>query len=140
MIRVVFDCGILVSALGWTGNPRSCLALIHAGQAQLFATDEIWAEYERRIPEILAAKKRPANVSAALALLLERVRFFQPSPLGRARSRDPRDDPYLACAMAAEADALVSNDRDLLDLGKPFGIAIMTPIQFLKLARGVAGL
>jgi predicted nucleic acid-binding protein len=27
---------------------------------------------------------------------------------------------------------IISHDRDLLDLGTPFGIAILTPIQFLK--------
>ena len=31
--------------------------------------------------------------------------------------------------------ASVSNDRDLLVLGKPFGVPVVTPIQFLKLVR-----
>jgi putative PIN family toxin of toxin-antitoxin system len=140
MIRAVFDCGVLVSAIGWAGNPRSCLALVHAGQAQLFVSIEIWREYEKRIPEILQAKQRDANVSGALALLMERVRFVEPAPLGKPRSRDLKDEPYLACALAAQADALVSNDRDLLDLGKPFGIAVVTPVQFLKLVRKSTGL
>ena len=139
MIRAVFDCGVLVSALGWAGNPRSCLALVHAGQVQLFATEQIWSEYERRIPAILQAKAQPGDVPAALALLLELVRFVEPAPLGKQRSRDPKDEPYLACALAAAADVLVTNDRDLLVLGKPFGVAILTPVQFLKLARRSGG-
>jgi predicted nucleic acid-binding protein len=52
--------------------------------------------------------------------------------LGKQRSRDPKDDPVLACALAARADYLISNDRDLLALGKPFGIAIVTPAEFLR--------
>jgi uncharacterized protein len=140
MIRAVLDCGVVVSAIGWSGNPRSCLALVHAGQVQLFVTDVVWREYEGRVPEILGAKRRDANVSGALALLLERARFVEPAPLGKQRSRDAKDDPYLACALAARADALVSNDRDLLDLGKPYGIAVMTPIEFLKLVRERAGM
>ena len=140
MIRAVFDCGVLVSALGWSGNPRSCLALIHAGKARLFVTDAIWQEYETRIPQILRAKRREANVSAELALLLEMADFVEPSPLGKRRSRDPKDEPYLACALAAQADAIVTNDRDLLDLGKPFGTEIMTPVQFLKLVLAKEGL
>lgn len=140
MIRVVFDCGVLVSAIGWSGNPRSCLALVHAGQAQLFVSIETWREYEKRIPEVLQANQRDANVSGALALLMQRVRFVEPAPLGKLRSRDLKDEPYLACALAAQADALVSNDRDLLDLGKSFGVAAVTPVQFLKLVRQNAGL
>jgi putative PIN family toxin of toxin-antitoxin system len=135
MIRAVFDCGVLVSAIGWAGNPRSCLAMVHAGHAQLFVTDDIWREYQTRIPRILEARRRQANVSAALALLLERAHFVSPAPLGKQRSRDLKDDCYLACALAARADVIVSNDRDLLDLGRPFGTAILTPIQFLKFVQ-----
>lgn len=140
MTRAVFDCGVLVSAFGWAGNPRSCLALVHAGRVQLFASDDIWREYETRIPEILADKQRAANVSGLLALLMERVRFVEPAPLGKQRSRDLKDDRYLACALAAQTDAIVSNDRDLLELGKPFGIAVLTPVQFLRLVRAASGL
>jgi predicted nucleic acid-binding protein len=46
-----------------------------------------------------------------------------------------KDDRYLACALGANAEAIVSNDRDLLDLGKPYSIAILTPIELIKLAR-----
>jgi putative PIN family toxin of toxin-antitoxin system len=140
MIRAVFDCGVLVSAIGWSGNPRSCLALVHAGQVRLFVSIDVWREYERRIPEILQAKQRDANVSGALALLMERVRFVEPTPLGKQRSRDIKDERYLACALAAKADVIVSNDRELLDLSKPFGITTMTPVQFLKFVRESAGL
>lgn len=140
MTRVVFDCGILVSAIGWNGNPRSCLALVHAGEAQLFVTDDIWREYESRIPAILKERRHEANPTGELLLLLERVHFVEPAPLGRLKSRDAKDNAYLACALAAQADALVTNDRDLLDLGRPAGIRIMTPIEFLKLIRNQAGL
>jgi len=29
----------------------------------------------------------------------------------------------------------VSNDRDLLDLEKPFGVPVMNPVQFLRFVR-----
>lgn len=44
MIPAVFDCGVVVSALGWSGNPRFCLDLVYAGQVVLFATTEVWEE------------------------------------------------------------------------------------------------
>ena len=40
---------------------------------------------------------------------------------------------FLACALAAKADYIVSNDRDLLVLGKPFGVRIVTPGEFLRI-------
>jgi putative PIN family toxin of toxin-antitoxin system len=139
VIRAVFDCGVLVSAIGWGGNPRACLELAASGQVSLFVTDEIWTEYSGRIPVILAKERCNVDPQPVLAWLLSVVRFVEPSPLGKQRSRDAGDDAYLACAVQANAEAIVSNDRDLLDLGKPFGIQVLTPIQFLKLARGALG-
>jgi predicted nucleic acid-binding protein len=139
MIRAVLDCGVLVSAIGWGGHARACLDLAAAGQVSLFVTDEIWHEYEHRIPPILAAEKRDVDPQPVLAWLLTIAQFVEPALLGKPRSRDVRDDCYLACALQAGAEVIVSNDRDLLVLGKPFGIAILTPIQFLKFVRGAAG-
>ncbi len=38
----------------------------------------------------------------------------------------------MATAVAARASRLIAQDRDLLDLGKPFGVAIVTPAEFLR--------
>jgi predicted nucleic acid-binding protein len=47
-----------------------------------------------------------------------------------------KDDPYLACALAAGAKVIVSRDDDLLALEKPFGIQILMPRELLtRLAR-----
>ena len=43
-----------------------------------------------------------------------------------------KDDPYLACALAAGAQVIVSLDHDLLALEKPFGIEIITPRALLS--------
>jgi predicted nucleic acid-binding protein len=60
------------------------------------------------------------------------LRIVDPNPLRRQISRDLRDDPYLACALESQAKFVVSRDRDLLVLGKPFGIEILTPRAFLS--------
>lgn len=75
-----------------------------------------------------------------LSRLLRIAHFVDPAPLGKQRSRDVKDDRYLACALGAQAVVVVSNDRDLLDLEQPFGVSIVTPLQFLKLVRGQTGL
>ena len=63
---------------------------------------------------------------------LRAVRTIEPVPLGRQRSRDAKDDPFLACALAARAACVVSRDKDLLVLGKPFGVEILTPRALLS--------
>jgi predicted nucleic acid-binding protein len=98
MIPVVFDCGVLVSAIGWNGNPRSCLILIAHRQLRLCATKTIWDEYEKRIPEILAHKQPRANPRAVLAWLLSVAHFVEPSPLGKQRNRDQADEMTRTCS------------------------------------------
>jgi uncharacterized protein len=135
----VFDCGVLVSAIGWPGNPRACLNLIAHRQVRLCVTREVWEEYDERIPRLLAGEKPGANARPILDWLLTVAQFVQAAPLGKQRSRDLKDDRYIACALGAGAKFVVSNDRDLLDLEKPFGVAIVTPVQFLLHIRGAAG-
>jgi putative PIN family toxin of toxin-antitoxin system len=134
-MRVVFDCNLLISAIGWGGLPRTCLDLVAAGQAVLCVTPEVWTECDTRVPEILAAKRPGVDPRPVLDWLLKRAQFVDPAPLGKRRSRDLADDLYLAAALGAGARGLVTSDRDLLDLGKPFGVAILTPVEFIKLVR-----
>ncbi len=136
MILAVFDCNILISAIGWGGNPRACLSLVSGRQVTLCVTGDIWDEYEKRVPEVLTEKKPKTDPCPVLNELVRIAFFVSPATLGKQRSRDLKDDRYLACALAAGAKFIVSNDRDLLDLEKPFGIRIVTPIQFLLHVRG----
>ena len=50
-------------------------------------------------------------------------------------SRDADDDKFLALAVTGQADAIISGDRDLLDLVSHEGISIFTPAQFLHRLR-----
>jgi len=47
--------------------------------------------------------------------------------------RDPRDDKFLEVAVNGSADAIVTGDRDLLDLHPFQGIAILAPAVYLEL-------
>ncbi len=52
--------------------------------------------------------------------------------------RDPDDDKFIACALAARAEFLVTEDQDLLALDGYEGLRIVTPAQFLE-ALGLEG-
>jgi uncharacterized protein len=49
--------------------------------------------------------------------------------------RDPKDDKFLALAVACEAMTLISSDADLLSLQRWRNIAILTPAEFLTSAK-----
>jgi putative PIN family toxin of toxin-antitoxin system len=128
----VFDTGVIVSAIFWhTSTARRCLVALARRRFRLALTNEILNEYVLTCTAF-RVRRPQQNPSGPLAWITSRALHVTPVPLGKQRSRDAKDDPFLACALAARANYLVSSDRDLLVLGKPFGIAIVTPFQFLR--------
>jgi uncharacterized protein len=65
----------------------------------------------------------------------KRCRVRQSAAESVSECRDPADRFVLALALAANADALVSSDQDLLVLHPWRGIPILTPAQFLSQFR-----
>ena len=129
-MRVVFDAGVVFSGAGWRGEAHLCLLAMARRRLTAFATAETVAELRRVVDEIgFKARHSPYSI---LDWYYSTVKLVSPAPLGKQRSGDSKDDPYLACALAAEADVVVSRDEDLLVLGKPFGIEIITPRELLK--------
>jgi putative PIN family toxin of toxin-antitoxin system len=139
MTTVVLDTNTVVSAIYWPNSiARRCLAGLARRQYDIAVSAEVFAEYEA-----VAAELQPGfpacNRAGALAWLRFRATWIEPAPLGKQRSRDPKDDPLLACALAARAICLVTRDNDLLALGKPFGVEIITPARVLAWLRQGGG-
>jgi putative PIN family toxin of toxin-antitoxin system len=131
VIAVVFDTGVLISAIGWRGPAHRCLALVARRRCRLVISTEILAEYETRVPAVIAEETPDANAPGALAWVRAKALWVETVPLGKQRSRDIKDEMFIAAALASDAKAIVSYDRDLLVLQKPFGIPIMRPAAFL---------
>jgi predicted nucleic acid-binding protein len=55
-----------------------------------------------------------------------------PTATPRIVPADPDDDHVIACAIAAQADLIVSGDRHLLTLGSHGTICILTPREALS--------
>jgi uncharacterized protein len=128
-VRVVLDANVVFAGVGWRGEAHRCLLAMAQRRITVFATQEILAEVRA-----LAAERGGKFKHAAHNLLTwyyDRVKLVEPASLGKQRSRDAKDDPYLACALAAGAKIIVSHDDDLLALEKPFGIQIVTPRELL---------
>lgn len=132
MIRAVYDCNVILSGIGWNGSARQCLQWVARRRVFLFVTDAILAEYEAVIPETLAEETPDIDPHPKLVWIRAQARLVEPTPLGKRRSRDAKDDIYLAGALAGDAQYIVTYDKDLLDLDKPFGIEVIRPAEFLR--------
>jgi putative PIN family toxin of toxin-antitoxin system len=132
-VRVVFDANVVVAGVCWNGEGFLCLLKMARRHAFAYGTEATLAETQLTAVRLIRDLKPKHNAAARLTWYLERVRRIEPAPLGKRRSRDPKDDPYLAAALAAGAKAIVTYDRDLLVMEKPFGIAVVKPSKFLQL-------
>jgi len=130
-MTATLDTNVVVSGIFWPGEARQCLVLWAKRKFELAVTDDILKEY-REIATRLRASKPQVNPEPWLRWIERKAKLFEPSPVGKQRSRDQDDDVFLACALASAATIVVSRDEDLLVLGRPFGIEILRPREFLK--------
>jgi putative PIN family toxin of toxin-antitoxin system len=133
-MNVVADTNVVVSAIFWPGKSRDCLALWAKRRCHLALTRPIFDEY-CEVAARVALKIQKVNPEPWLGWIEEKAKFYEPAPLGKPRSRDPDDDPFLSCALASASQIIISKDNDLLVLEKRFGIEILTPQAFLKRLR-----
>jgi putative PIN family toxin of toxin-antitoxin system len=135
-MRVVLDANVVASGVVWQGEAYLCLIRIARRQAFAYATEYTSAETRETATRLIRERQPANNAPNILNWYLTAARLVQPAPLGKQRSRDSRDDPFLAAALAARARCIVTYDKDLLVLRKPFGIEIIRPSEFLRMIGG----
>lgn len=59
--------------------------------------------------------------------------FTTKVPQVRVVKSDPDDDKFIACALALNAEVVITGDRALKSVGAYQGVTIITPEQFLRL-------
>jgi putative PIN family toxin of toxin-antitoxin system len=131
-VRVVFDTNVVASASFWQGPPFLCLAAWADGRCEAAVSPALLAEYHEIIEELRIEYSGRPFVAWADALTESATLVF---PLDRATGAtpDPADEMVLECALAAEADYLVSGDKKhLLPLRQFRDIAIVSPSDFLR--------
>src|SRR4051812_35580986 len=112
-MKVVFDTNVLIAAFATRGICDSLLEVCLRSH-QIFVSDYILHELERN----LALKfKMPADrVAQNVRLIKQHTTLVEPNDVDASECRDATDLPILGTAAAAEADCLVTGDKDLLQL------------------------
>lgn len=137
MPRVVFDTVILVRALINPHGVWGRLIFQYAHAYTLVVSPPIVAEMLDVLhrPELTRRFRSLVGLDVARAIeILDSAEAVEIEDVP-AVSRDPKDDKFLATAVAAHADYLVSEDNDLLVLGAYQDIPIVTAGQFLKVVE-----
>jgi len=134
--RVVFDTSTLVSAaLRPASIPRRAF-LKAVAEAELCVSDSTLAE----LGDVMSRDKFDRYLDQELrmqfvGLYRRHARLFRVSEADEqtleTTCRDPRDNKFLALALACSADIVVSSDEDLLTLNPYHRIPVVLPREFL---------
>lgn len=134
--RFVFDTNTIVSAfLFEQGKPGRALDRAEEQGCLLLSI-----ETARELSEVLEREKFDDYVDREtrrelLLALSDEAEFVEVNEEIQ-KSRDPDDDKFLALAVEAEAECIVSGDKDLLVLKSIRGTPILTADEFLRRAKG----
>lgn len=128
-MKAVFDTNVLLAAFLTEGVCAKLLTRARKQQFKLITCPFILHEFERILARKFSATKQEKE--NALALITEAAQdIVQPSETPTGACRDKDDDNVLACALDANADYLVTGDKDLLHLKVFRGVRIISPRDF----------
>ena len=137
-MRVVLDTNIIISAtLIRGGNEDQILRAWQRGVFELVLSPQILEAIGRALSYEKPRKSRWMTQEEMVELLqtLAQGSLMVSGHVKVRASRDPEDDKFLAAAIQAEADFVVTGDRDLLVLEHYRGVRVLRPAPFLQIIR-----
>ena len=128
------------------GPTARAFALAESHAIELFVSAAVLNEVAEVLERPRLRAKSPRLTFQRIDQFLDRLRriatWIPEVPEVVRLNRDPKDEAYLNLAIAADAEYIVTRDRDLLDLESdlhastiPDRIRIVTPEEFLSLVR-----
>jgi uncharacterized protein len=136
-VRVVADTNTVVSGLLWdVGSPRLLIDAAFAGKLDLYTSPVLLDELVDVLSRAKFDRKITASTFSAEQLVWRYARLAHrvvPDVVERVVQSDPDDDHVIACAVAANADLIVSGDRALHEIGTYRGIRIINAREALDI-------
>ncbi len=132
--RLVIDTNVWIAALIIpTGTARQVVGTVLARGIDVLMSEATFDEMVSRLGKPKFDRYRDSESWSSFVIsLVDLVVWCEDADSAAGASCDPDDDKFLSLATIGAADAIISGDRDLLDLVSYQGIPIVTPQQFLQ--------
>jgi uncharacterized protein len=134
-MKVVLDTNIIISGYGKKGsNPALILEKWAKEELELLVSEAVLTEYDKslRYEKVrLFHRLTDARINEIMASLRQETTLIEVQQEPQIITADPSDNKFLACAIAGNADYIISGDKHLLALGSYQGIKILSPAIFL---------
>lgn len=132
--RIVVDTGVLISAFAYGGIPAKAVQRAFK-ESKIFISPDILEEY-RNVPLLLEKRKKITHqqlksLLQGIAIFVSKAELLYPQEKLKL-CRDEKDNMILECCLKANADILITGDKDLLVIEElPFLLSILTPADFV---------
>lgn len=133
IIQVVLDTNILISALLFKGELSRIVELWQEGKVLPNISRETFDEL-RTVLEYPKFSLTAAEIKSLIEH--EILPFFEAVEVSehvKGVCRDPGDDKFISCAISANADFIVTGDKDLSELKKYQFVRIIQASNFIKM-------
>jgi len=132
-IKVVLDTNVLISSILFKGELAVIVDLWKGGRLVPVVSRETFHEFRT----VLGYPKFRLTKDEIKAIIEEEVLpFFEIVEITGEVSgvcKDSDDDKFIACALSASADYIVSGDKDFCDVGRYKSVRLITASQLLKM-------
>ena len=135
IIRVVLDTNVLISSLLFKGELSRIVRLWQEGKILPIISRETFDG----LRTVLEYPKFSLTAAEIKSLIVHEILpFFEVANVSehvRGACRDPGDDKFISCAISANADFIVTGDKDLSDLKKYQFVRIIHASDFIKMCE-----
>lgn len=140
-MKATLDTNIVISRyLTPNGPPGQVFEAARATQFEMVVSGVLLEEYRKSFlkPRLVALHQMTEREIANVVTEIEEFSVFAvPVPPFATEAPDPKDNMVLDCAIAGNADYIVTGDKGLLQLEEYRGIRIITAIEFLAILDGL---
>ena len=137
-MKIVADTNLIISrTISASGAAAEIMRRWQSGQFELLVSAPILVEYRRALAYDRVRERHGLDDNALdtlIASLAEYAMLIDPQERLAVVDDDP-DDKFIECAVAGQADYLVTRDNHLLSLGASRGVAILLPAAFLAILQ-----
>ena len=128
-LRVVVDTNVLVSGLAYPASiPGRILEAWRQGALEMALSRYILDEVARVLPRLKRVRMTKAEIRDLTDSLMFLAELVEPAGVKEPQLRDEADRAILGTLVAAQAEYLITGDKDLLALASRY--AVVTPAQF----------
>ena len=151
-IRAVFDCNtFLQAAINEESLAGKCYKFVEERTVELFVSEEVLEEIEEVINRPHIRERFESLTDARIESFLNSIKdlavIVRKIPQVFSLPRDIDDEIYINLAVEAEADYIVTRDKDLIDLMTGFDLEskqfrqkfrplkVVQPLEFLRIVE-----